>query len=117
MLIEALRVIAGVSRVEAARVTLGPAPAATAARRFGLARASRSLDERARLRRAISWIDRLMPGGPNCYRRVLLEMALDSGAAHEPLMMGFRSSGGLGSGHAWLASRPPAETYDAVVSA
>ena len=43
---------------------------------------------RARLRRAIGWLDALAPGGASCYRRVLLESALDAGAARETVVFG-----------------------------
>lgn len=43
---------------------------------------------RARLRRAIGWIDAAHPGGPNCFRRTLVELALDAGAAGETLVFG-----------------------------
>jgi catechol 2,3-dioxygenase-like lactoylglutathione lyase family enzyme len=43
---------------------------------------------RARLRRAIGWLDALLPVAPNCYRRTLLEIALDRGAARETLVFG-----------------------------
>ena len=43
---------------------------------------------RARLRRAIGWVDALGPGGANCYRRTLLELALDGGAARETVVFG-----------------------------
>jgi len=43
---------------------------------------------RARLRRAIGWIDAALPGGPNCYRRILLELTLDAGAARETVVFG-----------------------------
>ncbi len=57
---------------------------------------------RRNLRRAIAWVDSLLPGGPNCYRRVLLEMMLDRGAASEPVCMGFLSDGDKLTGHVWL---------------
>lgn len=41
---------------------------------------------RARLRRAIGWVDAL--AGASCYRRILLESALDVGAAHETVVFG-----------------------------
>lgn len=41
---------------------------------------------RARLRRAIGWLDALHR--PNCFRRVLAEIALDGGAAQETLVFG-----------------------------
>lgn len=45
---------------------------------------------RARLRRAIAWADARLPfpGGPNCFRRTLCELALDAGAAEETLVFG-----------------------------
>lgn len=43
---------------------------------------------RARLRRAIGWVDALVPGGASCYRRILLELALDAGAARETVVFG-----------------------------
>ncbi len=43
---------------------------------------------RARLRRAIGWVDALAPGGASCYRRILLESALDAGAARETVVFG-----------------------------
>jgi hypothetical protein len=50
----------------------------------------------------IAVVDRWLPGEPSCYRRVLLEMTLDAGAAEETLHMGLRVPGGPRSGHAWL---------------
>jgi hypothetical protein len=49
-------------------------------------------------------VDRLFPSGPNCYRRVLMEIAIDAKAAGEPLYLGLLADGGSGSGHTWLAS-------------
>jgi hypothetical protein len=116
MLLDVLRVIGQLPRVEWVRRRWGPAAAVRYARDVGATRFRRNDDGRARLTRFIRLIDRVFPTGPNCYRRVLLEMALDGGAAREPMMMGFRASGGPQSGHAWLASQPPGESYDAVVS-
>ncbi len=68
----------------------------------------------------IAIIDRLWRGGPNCYRRVLLEISMDAGAARDVVKMGFRSSGGQGSGHAWLGDAAAIDgrhkPYDAIVS-
>jgi hypothetical protein len=73
---------------------------------------------RARLRRAIRFVDRLFPSGPNCYRRVLMEIALDAGAAAEPIHMGLQADGRPKSGHIWLESAPDgAGRYDAEVVA
>ena len=71
---------------------------------------------RLNLRRVIGWIDRSLFKAPNCYRRVLLEIALDSGAAREPVVMGFRAGGGAGTGHIWLESDPPFVDYDVTVA-
>lgn len=72
-------------------------------RRLGRMHPSRSLAERARLRRAIAWLDARCPGGPNCYRRALLEIALDRDAARLPLALEFRRDGDKVVGHAELA--------------
>jgi hypothetical protein len=57
-----------------------------------------------------------MPKGPNCYRRALLEIALDPSAASEALFMGLDASGAPNSGHAWLGEQPQANRrYDAVI--
>ena len=62
----------------------------------------------------IGIIDRAFPSGPNCYRRVLVEIAMDAGAAEEDLHIGLRAHGGPKSGHAWLGSEgTAAERYDA----
>jgi hypothetical protein len=66
----------------------------------------------------IRLVDRLFPGGANCYRRTLLEIALDAGAAEERLFLGLKEQGGPASGHAWLESWPDAaeaSRYDAIV--
>ena len=113
------RVLLALPGIEEARQQLGPRPAVEVARRLGReTHRRRSESARASLRRAIGWADRrLLPRGGNCYRRVLLEIALDAGAADEPVMMGFRAAGGPGSGHAWLRSAPPQDqVYDAVIS-
>lgn len=118
MLLETFRVLWALPAVELARLRLGPTEAIGMARRLGVRRSSRDASSRARLGRLIGFVDRHWPTGPNCYRRVLLEMALDGNAAREALVMGFRADGGTGSGHAWIASQPPPphERYDAVIS-
>jgi hypothetical protein len=90
------------------------------ARDLGKNAKTRSVGDRRALVGMIAIIDRLWYGGPNCYRRVLLEIAMDAGAAREVVKMGFRSSGGQGSGHAWLGEAVAIEGrrqhYDAIVS-
>jgi hypothetical protein len=113
---EIVRVFRAARRAEGARKRLGPLAAVQIMRRAGNAAKARGAIERAQLRRVVWWIDRAFPGGPNCYRRALLEIAVDRGAAQERLMLGFRSGGNHGSGHAWLESEPSDGPYDAIVS-
>jgi hypothetical protein len=69
---------------------------------------------RRRLHRIISLVDRLLPRPANCYRRALVEIAMDAGAATEPLHFGLRAGGGKDSGHAWLGAQPAVGArYDA----
>jgi Transglutaminase-like superfamily len=113
---ELTRALMVLPRAELVSRRLGPRPAAAAVRRIGSVKRRRSPADRARLQRAIRWADRLYPGKRTCYRRVLLEMALDSGAASEALMLGFQAGGAPGSGHAWLGSHDQGHRYDAVIS-
>jgi hypothetical protein len=106
--------------LERLRVSVGPNRAVLLARRLGQKAMARSVRDRRALVSVISVVDRFCVGGPNCYRRVLLEVAMDAGAAREVVKMGFRSSGGQGSGHAWLgdavAMDGRSQPYDAIVS-
>ena len=112
LVLELGRVLVALPRVEAGRRWRGPKPLLEKLRRRGRQAKRRGRAERARLRRAVGLIDRLMPGGPNCSRRALLEIALDRGAAHEPFRMGFRVGPASISGHAWLgAEGGPSEGY------
>jgi hypothetical protein len=56
-----------------------------------------------------------MPGGGNCYRRALLEIALDRGAACEPLLLGFTMREQRLAGHAWLAGSEDEAGYQVTV--
>jgi hypothetical protein len=76
----------------------------------------RDVAGRARLQRAIRWVDRTIFREPNCYRRLLVEIALDGGAATEKVILGFRAGGRAGSGHAWLETTPPVASYDALIA-
>lgn len=102
--------------VESSRRSLGLHESVRLIRRQAASCRRRSPEGRRILRRAIAALDSRMPGGGNCVRRTLLEMRLDSGAAHESLYAGFRAGGAPRSGHAWLASDPPQETFDAVIA-
>jgi hypothetical protein len=112
---EMVRVLFAAPRVELHRRRSSLHHAARLIRKRS-SRRLRAPDDRARLRRAISIVDARLPGGPNCVRRALLEMALDRGAANEKLLAGFVSGGGPKSGHAWLESERVAERYDAVIT-
>lgn len=68
------------------------------------------------VRRAAQVIDVCFPGGPNCFRRVLLELSLDERAGALIVRMGFRSSFSTDSGHVWLGDRDREDDYDWVVS-
>lgn len=76
----------------------------------------RTAEARTRLKRVIGAIDRRLPGGKNCVRRALLEMALDGGAARERFFAGLQKGGRSGSGHAWLESDSVTDRYDAVIA-
>jgi hypothetical protein len=104
--------------VELGRWFRGPSRLVAGLRLQGRGSRARSLAGRRELRRTIASLDAHLPGGGNCYRRALVEMALDPGAAEERLYLGLKARGGFRSGHAWLASWPDAAkagTYDAVL--
>ena len=112
-LIDALRVAALLPRVELGRSRVGPGQLVEVFRARGRRAARRSIEQRTALQRVIGFVDRVLPGQPNCYRRALLEIGLDAGAAEEPLHMGLRVPGGPRSGHAWLGDRAATgTTYD-----
>lgn len=121
LLAECARVLLAVPAIEWRRKRQGPEPLLLRYRDRGRASSRRDDPDRRLLRRAIAAVDRRFPDGGNCYRRVLLEIALDSGAADEDFVMGFRLKGEQGQstdGHVWLASEPPAEgeaAYDVIV--
>jgi hypothetical protein len=97
-----------------ARRTVAPAKVVASFRARGARRSRRDSQRREHLRRTIRFVDRLFLSGPNCYRRTLTEIALDAGAAAEPLRMGLQAHGAPRSGHIWLASAPDgAGSYDA----
>jgi hypothetical protein len=109
-----LTVAAAAGLAEAARQVVGPARAVGWARRLGARCRTRKPSDLADLRRLIAGVDRRLPGGPNCYRRALAEMALDGGSATRPLVLGVTSRGGPGSGHAWVGDgRGRDQAYDA----
>lgn len=115
--LELVRLVRVLPVIEMKRLSRGPMPLVEELRARAQATPRRPADRRARLRRLIAALDRRMPGGANCYRRVLLEISLDRGAAEEPVHIGLRSNGGPRSGHAWLGeNRDTAEHYDAEIA-
>jgi hypothetical protein len=107
-------VLGTVLTVDHGRRRKGPGPLLAELRDRGARGPVRTLQERARLTKIIRVIDRCFPGGGNCYRRALLEIAVDPTAADSPLNLALRSGGGLRSGHAWLGSSSEPQTrYDA----
>lgn len=100
-----LRVLLLLPAIERGRKREGPLTLLPRLRASGNSAGRRGSDRRLSLQRAIGIVDRVTPGGPNCYRRALLEIALSADAAQEPLHLGFRPGGGAGSGHAWLGDR------------
>jgi hypothetical protein len=113
---EIVGVLRCVPRVEFYRRRSSVFRAVTAVRERASRRRVRSMEQRPSLRRAIAIVDARLPGGPNCVRRSLLEMALDRRAADEKLLLGFRAGGGAKSGHAWLQSQESQDQYDAVIT-
>ena len=93
-------------RIERDRKRLGPRELVGALRARGAEHRMRGPAARARLKQIIRVVDRLFSSGPNCYRRALIEMAMDPDAATETLHMGLSAKGSLVEGHAWLDSSP-----------
>jgi hypothetical protein len=113
--VEAIRTAWALPQIEWGRRCEGPRTLVSRLRARGRQAERRSPEGRARLQRAIALWDRILLGEPSCYRRALLEISLDAGAAEEQLYMGLRIPGGPRSGHAWLGSAAPAERYDVLL--
>lgn len=96
--------------VERARWVEGPAALVARLRARGVKSEARSPAARERLFRVIHHVDRLMRGGPNCYRRSLALVALDAEAAREPFVLGLNRTGDGPRGHAWVAD--PEKRYE-----
>jgi hypothetical protein len=113
--LEILRILRVLPEAEIYRRFSGPAVCVNRFRSHGRRSCKRSAADRLQLRRLIHTIDRRLPGGGNCLRRALVEIALDSAAATEPLHFGLNLGGGAKSGHAWLETDTRAvRGYDAV---
>ena len=88
MILELLRVVRIARDAERLRMNVGPAEAVATQRARGRRKKERSVRGRKRLRRMIIRVDARWPGGGNCFRRVLIELALDAGAARDRLVFG-----------------------------
>lgn len=110
---ELAHLLAHAIRIERRRLKEAPGSLLAEMRACGRSRTYRQPAARRRLQRAIRFVDRLFPSGPNCFRRALIEISMDAGAALEPVHFGLKSKGGPRSGHAWLASDRRAARYDA----
>jgi len=87
--LEVFRVSRIIRRAERLRLGSPPELAVRTMRELGRSARRRGPIARARLRRAVGWVDAAYPGsGPNCFRRVLVEVGLDAGAAGETLVFG-----------------------------
>ncbi len=84
--VELMRVLAVIADAERLRSSEPPERAVQAMRERGRRAARRGPIGRARLRRAIGWVDAARR--PNCFRRTLVEIGLDAGAARETLVFG-----------------------------
>ncbi len=94
------QVLAVLPQVERLRRSGDATRAIRWARRRGSARPSPA--DREGLIAAIHRVDARWPSGGNCWRRVLLRVALDPAAAKERVFLGFDVSGEEAPGHAWL---------------
>lgn len=110
MILEVARVLRVLPQVERLRASVGPTRAAQLLRSSSTRRPSDS----ARLARAVAFVDARSSGGPNCYRRALLRIALDANA--ESLKLGFKLDGEAVTGHAWLGDEDQGQ-WDVVIDA
>lgn len=109
-----LRILALLPNAEIRRRCAGPKRCVAHFRGRGMKSVLRTPSERVALRNLIYAVDRLLPDGGNCYRRALIEIALDATSAAEPLHFGLVQHGGPKSGHAWLnTDRSRRGSYDA----
>lgn len=106
MLLDLARLLLALPDVELHRRRSTPAKALADLRHRGMTGRHRTERERRRLRWMIGWADRFFPGGGNCYRRVLWQVALDPQAARQPVIFGVERGDGARSlsGHAWLSA-------------
>jgi hypothetical protein len=112
------RVLWILPRVERGRRRGSPGEVLEEMRRRGRRAHRRSERAKTRLARAIGWVDRLGPGGPNCLRRALLRVALDPAAAAEDVVLGLNVTAAREgersetTGHAWVGEAEPRGRYE-----
>lgn len=106
-----IRAVVWTIRAESVKRRFDPRHAVRLFRAAGAGAPKRLPGDRVRLRRTIRLLDRVFPLGPNCYRRALVEIAMDSSAAAEPLHLGLNVSG-RPTGHAWLPPETPERSYE-----
>jgi hypothetical protein len=105
-------------RVERGRRRGSPGDVLEAMRARGKRARRRSERSQRRLARAIGWVDRLGPGGPNCLRRALLRVALDPVAAEMDVVLGLNVTTARSgersdtTGHAWVENAEPDGRYE-----
>lgn len=103
-------VMAVLPRVERWLRSRSPEASIAAARALGREARTRGPEDRRSLRWAVAWVDAFAPGRRGCFRRTLLELAADGGAAREPVLLGLDVGR---TGHAWLESAAPEQRpYD-----
>lgn len=115
LLAELLRVLAVLPVIEVARRLFGPGPAIKVLRGSALRKLLRDSAGRQRLHRAVGWVDRHLWPGANCYRRVLLQVALDRGVAAEPVYFGLKLENDRLDGHAWLSGQTVGESFPVIL--
>jgi hypothetical protein len=100
--LETGRVLVALYQVERQIAHLGPKQLLEKLRAQGMQAPERNAEDRERLRKVIGWLDRRLMRAGNCYRRALVEIGMDRGAAREALFLGFNMEGEKVSGHAWI---------------
>jgi len=100
--------------VDADRWNEGPAALVSRMRDRGAKALPRSPESRKRHESVVYRLDQVIAGGPNCYRRALVRLALDPEAAEEPFILGLNvpPAGSTPSGHAWVEGSEQPDPHD-----
>ena len=88
--------------VDEARGIVGPDALVARMRKEGALRPALSKLATRRLPGIVYRLDRLLHGESNCYRRALVQVALDPRAAGEPFVLGLDTGKESPVGHAWI---------------